>query len=141
MVLVAVSISAWIRFVGPGTAPRLDLVTRQLTVTEGVESSPGWSPGGDRIAYSHNQDGAKDIFVHDLHTGTIERVSVSSDGTEGNNGSENPSISADGRFVAFESDATNLVAWDINDVTDIFVHQFVDIYVLATNSDTTEAGG
>ena len=49
-----------------------------------------------------------DIFVHDRLTGVTERVSVASDGTEGNGDSDRPSVSGDGRFVAFGSDASNL---------------------------------
>src|SRR3989442_538408 len=49
-------------------------------------------------------------------------VSVDSAGTQGNESSFSPSISADGQLVAFASDATNLVAGDTNGVEDIFVH-------------------
>ncbi|MBA3868421.1 MAG: PD40 domain-containing protein [Anaerolineae bacterium] len=63
-----------------------------------------------------------DIFVHDRQTGSTERVSVSFAGTEGNNYSENSAISADGRFVAFHSLASNLVPDDVNNSYDIFVH-------------------
>lgn len=66
-----------------------------------------------------NQTG--DIFVRDRQAGTTERVSVSTDGTQGNNDSELASISGDGRFVAFHSNASNLVPDDTNDRTDIFV--------------------
>src|SRR5205823_7255077 len=54
--------------------------------------------------------------------GTTERVSVDSAGNEGNGGSGGTAISADGRFVAFSSYATNLVAGDTNGVADVFVH-------------------
>ncbi len=63
-----------------------------------------------------------DVFVHDLMSGQTTRVSVASNGAEGNNASSNPSISADGRFVAFASDSTNLVAGDTNGDQDVFVH-------------------
>jgi Tol biopolymer transport system component len=63
-----------------------------------------------------------DVFVYDRQTDTVERVSVSGAGAEGNNGSANPSISADGRYVAFDSYATNLVGSDGNGVRDIFVY-------------------
>jgi WD40-like Beta Propeller Repeat len=52
---------------------------------------------------------ARDIFVHDRQTDVTERVSVSSLGVEGSSWSESPSISADGRHVAFSSGASNLV--------------------------------
>src|SRR5947208_954583 len=65
---------------------------------------------------------ASDVFVHDRQTGITERVSVASDGTQGDSGSYFPAISADGRIVAFISDATNMVPGDTNGVDDIFVH-------------------
>jgi Tol biopolymer transport system component len=63
-----------------------------------------------------------DIFVRDRLAGVTTRVSVDSNGVQANNTSGNPSISGDGRFVAFRSDATNLVAGDTNDEVDVFVH-------------------
>ena len=42
-----------------------------------------------------------DVFVYDRQTDTIERVSLAADGTQGNGDSMHPSISADGRYVAF----------------------------------------
>ncbi|MEG3908587.1 calcium-binding protein [Microcoleus sp. w2-18bC1] len=62
-----------------------------------------------------------DIFVRDLLTNTTTRVSVGSAGNQGNNGFGEPSISADGRLVAFSSNATNLVPGDTNNRHDIFV--------------------
>ena len=62
------------------------------------------------------------IFVHDRQTGTTDRVSVASDGTQGNGNSEEPAISGDGRYVAFTSVASNLVPGDTNDKSDVFVH-------------------
>jgi trimeric autotransporter adhesin len=53
--------------------------------------------------------------------GVTERLSVATDGSEANNSSDNPSMSANGRFVAFSSSATNLVPGDTNGVADIFV--------------------
>ena len=78
---------------------------------------------------SGDTNGAPDIFVRNLSAGTTERVSVDSSGVEGNGGSggplDLPDISADGRFVAFSSTATNLVPGDTNGVPDIFVHDRV----------------
>ena len=67
-------------------------------------------------------NGMPDIFVHDRWTETTTRVSVASDGSECNYGALGPDISADGRYVAFVSEATDLVAGDTNAVADIFVH-------------------
>jgi signal peptidase I len=63
-----------------------------------------------------------DVFVRDRLTGVTERVSVAEDGAPGNGRSLAPSISADGRFVAFESSASNLVKRDFNRLPDVFVH-------------------
>ena len=66
-------------------------------------------------------NGARDVFVRDRKTGRTTRVSVDSHGAQGNGDSGGPAISADGRFVAFYSDAANLVAGDTNGMTDVFV--------------------
>jgi WD40 repeat protein len=67
-------------------------------------------------------NGVKDVFVHDRATGLTERVSVDSSGVEGNADCWELSISADGNFVAFASDADNLVAGDTNQQEDVFIH-------------------
>ena len=67
-------------------------------------------------------NGVFDIFVHDRVTGKTQRVSVSSTGRQSNAESgAGASFSANGRYVAFSSLATNLVADDRNDITDVFV--------------------
>src|SRR5262249_38075931 len=63
-----------------------------------------------------------DVFVHDRVTGVTERVSVASDGTQGTGSSTAAAISADGRFVAFVSTASELVGDDNNGSADVFVH-------------------
>lgn len=65
-----------------------------------------------------------DIFVYDRTTQLMERVSVDSAGAQADGWSGNPGISADGRYVIFESTASNLlgVGNDTNGATDIFVH-------------------
>jgi hypothetical protein len=62
-----------------------------------------------------------DIFLRNLLLGTTVRVSLNAAGEQTNNGSGTPSVSADGRFVVFESDASNLVEGDTNNFIDIFV--------------------
>jgi Tol biopolymer transport system component len=70
-------------------------------------------------------NGASDVFVHDRATGATTRVSVTSGGAQANGGSFDPAISADGRFVAFNSDASKLVSGDTNGKFDVFVHDRV----------------
>ncbi|MDG4790044.1 hypothetical protein O7626_29685 [Micromonospora sp. WMMD1102] len=67
-------------------------------------------------------NGISDVFVHDLRTGVTGRVSVSSLGAEGDHLSQEPAVSADGRYVAFSSSASNLVSGDTNLSPDVFVH-------------------
>jgi len=64
---------------------------------------------------------APDIFIRNRHNGTTERVSVGAGGAQANGASLWPAMSDDGRFVVFESDASNLVPGDTNNEMDIFV--------------------
>lgn len=90
---------------------------------------PSLSDDGRFIAFSSlasnlisdDTNNKRDIFVYDLQTQEIKRVSIASDGTESNGHSEYPSISPDGRYVAFESTATNIYT-DTNTATDIYMH-------------------
>jgi len=70
-------------------------------------------------------NGKEDVFVHVRPTGVTELISVSSTGQQGNGGSSYPVNSFDGRFIAFESAATNLVPADTNGLGDIFVRDRV----------------
>lgn len=65
---------------------------------------------------------AQDIFLHDRQTGITSMVSADSGGNPANGNACYPSISANGRYIAFESDATNLVSDDSNGFQDVFVH-------------------
>ena len=75
----------------------------------------------DDSLVSGDSNGEIDILLRDLQEGTTERVSVRTDGMQANGSSAYPSISYDGRYVAFQSDATNLVNSDGNAATDVFV--------------------
>ena len=82
-----------------------------------------------------------DVFVHDMKTGETKRISLASDGAESNAQSEYPVISADGRYVAFASDATNLVAGDTNGYRDVFEYdrKSGEIIRISVASDGTQA--
>jgi Tol biopolymer transport system component len=121
------------------TLPAGGQVTTRVSVdSAGVEairggSDPSISADGRFVAFKSEDRNlvagdtnlSPDIFIHDLVTGITERVSVSSSGEQGSGASSRPAISADGRFVAFESRAWNLVADDRNPCTDVFVHDRV----------------
>ena len=66
-------------------------------------------------------DTAGDIYLKDLQSGELTLVTINADGIKGNGASFSPSISDDGRFVAFRSAASNLVEGDDNGRPDIFV--------------------
>lgn len=67
-------------------------------------------------------NGVADVFLWDRDTGDTRRVSVASDGAQANRDSRTPSISADGRVVAFISASTTFVAADLRGVEQVFVH-------------------
>ena len=67
-------------------------------------------------------NGVGDVFVRDRQTGSTTRVSVASNGTQATAPSRGPAISADGRYVIFESEAANLVGGDTNSALDVFLH-------------------
>lgn len=96
----------------------------------GDSSSPSISADGRWIAFAsdatnlvpNDTNGVTDIFVHDRQTGETTRVSVSTNGEQANGKSTFPAISGNGRYLAFQSDAANLVPTDTNGLPDIFVH-------------------
>jgi Tol biopolymer transport system component len=106
-----------------------ELITSASEVWE-WSTSPSISADGRFVAFQSESsnfvpddtNGTYDIFVRDRKTGETERVSMASDGAQAEDGSGEPSISGDGRFVAFSSHATNLAPGDTNGVEDVFVH-------------------
>ncbi|MGK9169028.1 hypothetical protein KXR53_22115 [Inquilinus limosus] len=72
-----------------------------------------------------DSNGFGDVFVRDLQTNTTTRVSTATNGSQANDQSLQPVISADGRFVVFQSNASNLVQGDTNGVRDIFLKDLV----------------
>jgi Tol biopolymer transport system component len=95
----------------------------------GISGPPSISADGRFVAFASvatnlvpgDTNGTADVFVRDRLTGTTRRVSFGPGGVQGNDHSAGGSISADGRFVAFVSNATNLVPGDTNGTTDVFV--------------------
>jgi Tol biopolymer transport system component len=95
-----------------------------------ASESPSLSLDGRRVAYqslatnlvANDTNSTLDVFVGDWPSGTNRLVSVRPDGlSSGNRPSRNPMINADGRYVVFQSDASNLVPNDTNGFTDIFL--------------------
>jgi Tol biopolymer transport system component len=113
--------------------------TRVSVSTTGAQGSADSGPGDGRIASSadgrfvafeslagdltpFDTNAASDVFVRDRVTNETTRISVSSAGLEGDADSWAPAISLDGRYVAFDSFASNLVPGDTNKAPDVFLH-------------------
>jgi archaellum component FlaF (FlaF/FlaG flagellin family) len=114
------------------TTERVSVSTRGRQANE-FSSRPALDGTGNLVAFdtaATNLTGADangtqlDVFVHNRTTHKTKRVSVSAREVQGNSGSHSPSISADGRFVAFTSTASNLVPNDTS-TDDIFVRDLV----------------
>jgi Tol biopolymer transport system component len=98
--------------------------------SDGASFRPSLSGDGRYVAYfseaanlvAGDTNGAADVILFDRRSGATRRVSVAGGGGEANGDSERPALSASGRLVIFESDASNLVAGDTNELTDVFVH-------------------
>jgi Tol biopolymer transport system component len=75
------------------------------------------------LLVADDTNGALDVFVADVATGDVDRVSLATGGGQANEHSYSPSISADGRIVAFASFASNVVGDDSNGLLDVFVHR------------------
>ena len=118
-------------FVRDAVARTTERVSVSSTGEQGNSSSTAASisAGGRYVAFSSfasnlvpgDTNRAFDTFIHDRQTGLTERVSVSSNEVQGDAMSVDPTVSRNGRFVAFYSSATNLVPGDTNDRDDIFV--------------------
>jgi Tol biopolymer transport system component len=126
------------------------------TDANGSSTDPAISADGTAVAFVSSasdliaSDGGstKDVFVRDLGSNTTERVSVDTTGGDPDDDSGNTTfdypldISADGRYVAFDSQASNLVSGDTNPYTDIFVYDrqgssTLRVNVAADGSETT----
>jgi Tol biopolymer transport system component len=111
----------------------------------GPSSSPVLSADGARVAFvssasnlvAGDHNSASDVFIAGPD-GAVTRVSVAADGGDANGPSSNPDLSADGRFVVFESAASNLVAGDTNGARDVFVR---DVQAGTTTLVSAARGG
>ncbi|NPV58724.1 MAG: hypothetical protein HPY75_03550 [Actinobacteria bacterium] len=94
----------------------------------GASQNPSLSADGSRVAFESaasdlvagDGNGVTDVFMKDVAGGAVTRISCDSGGSEGNNDSSHAAISADGKFVAFVSNASNLAAGDGNGTSDVF---------------------
>lgn len=161
-----VAFESWSNNLGPGdlhfgvdvwvadlTTGKVVLVSRSYTggPTSGSSYAATLSADGNLVAFDSgaknlvpgDTNSAGDVYVADLQAGSMQRVSLSSAGAQGNNHSGNPSISGDGRFVTFSSYASTLVPGDTNNASDIFVHDRVtgETARLSTSASGQEGNG
>jgi len=136
-------------------APAIAQTTERVSVsTEGVQGDgSSWYPrisADGRFVVFHSHAGnlvpsdtnyVSDVFLHDRLDHTTQRISVSSTGVQGNLPSQDAAISADGRFIAFESSASNLVPGDTNTAADIFVYDRLNGSIERVSVSTTGAQG
>jgi len=119
--------------------------------TSGIAIFVDVSADGTKVVFSSGVDGLDpgdanhqaDILLRDVVAGTTVLVSVDSNGNQGNNSCSRPRISGDGRCVAFESLANNLVDSDDNHHTDVFLRDLIAATTarVSVATDGSEANG
>ncbi len=106
------------------SVPAVGIEANDASFTPAVSADGRWvtfaSDASNLVRDDYNH--VRDVFLRDTQTGKTTRLSVSSAGQQGNSGSFNPSISEDGRFVVYDSFASNLVRDDLNQQGDVFLH-------------------
>jgi Tol biopolymer transport system component len=125
------------------------------TLPSATPLNPSWlssssvSSNGQFVAFASDSDGIvsgdtngfPDVYVHDFDSGPNTLVSVSAYGPYSGNGSSwGPSMSADGRYIVFASSATNLVATDTNNVTDIYLRDMQTGLTTLVSQDASGSG-
>ena len=125
-------------------------VSTTNTTAAGASANPAISEFGRYVVFSSaaadltsgDSNGKLDVFRRDRARGTTELISVTSGGTSGNGDSVNPVVSPDGRFVAFQSGAANLVAGDSNGKLDVFVRDTLrgQTILVSSRQNTTTSG-
>jgi Tol biopolymer transport system component len=136
---------------GEVSAQTTERVSVDSTGVEGNGESrwPSISSDGRYVGFSSSAtnlvtgdtNGSYDVFVYDRQTGQTIRVSVDSTGVQANIDSSWSSISSDGRYVAFSSIATNLVAGDTNGSYDVFVYDRQTGQTIRVSVDSTGVQG
>ena len=124
--------------------------TTRVSLTDSDEESTGgatWpsiSSDGRYVTFESRSanlvpgdaNGERHVFLRDTVAGTTTRVSIDSNGEQGNHLSAGSTVSNDGRYVAFQSHASNLVPGDANGFRDVFVHD-----TLTGTTDLVSVGG
>ena len=110
-----------------------ELVPVRSTSTSGFQPQPSLSADSRYVAFASDAadlvpgdtNGVSDIFIYDRNTAATRRVSIANNGAEARGASTEPDISANGRYVSFDSGAPNLVFGDTNGNFDVFLRDLV----------------
>ncbi len=135
---------------GPGAVERISTSSSGASAN-GTSQRPSLSADGRYVVFDSDAsnlvtgdtNGEIDVFRKDRQTGTTIRISTDSSGTQGDDLSRVSSVTSDGRYIAFSSEATNLVAADTNATGDIFLKDTMTDTTtrVSTDSSGTEANG
>ncbi len=145
ILILVITLTVTTVFAAPGDTTRVS-VDSSGAQGNNASGDPSISADGRHVAFvsaatnlaSGDMNGFNDVFVRDIDGITTTLVSVDSSGAQGNGASSEPSISADGRYVAFKSDAANLVGGDTNGLSDIFVR---DLNLNTTTRISVDSSG
>ena len=154
--LVAVAVLAIVAVLGwrglDGIIRSRQALTEQMDqlpggpVPNGSAAQPSVSPDGRYVTFTsyasnlaaNDNNFVPDVFERDRQANTITRVSLSDTEVAPNSGSTESSVSGDGRYVAFTSDATNLITGDTNNTKDVFLR---DLTAQTTTRLSVKSGG
>ncbi len=161
LIVASGSVALCLAAVGAGGSvpgPRVPGASERVSVSttggdpNGASSSPAISREGRYVAFTSlasnlvgdDSNGLQDVFVRDRQLGTTTRVSTASNGAQADGVSGEVAISPDGRYIAFSSNAGNLVANDFNGVKDVFLKDLqtgtVERVSLGADDGTTSEG-
>jgi len=146
------SASAHVRVgVGAGQFPvgaPLETLLNIAAATNDARNAPSLSSDGRYVAFTSalalvldDTNGVSDVYVYDRGTRTVSRVSESSTGGQADGASRSAQISLDGRYIAFESIASNLVAGDTNATSDVFRHDRVTGETVRVSVSSSQSQG
>ncbi len=119
----------FVRDMESNTTTRVNVSQGGAQTSGGNSLSPSLTSDGRFVTFQSDDEnlvagdsnGVSDIFSHDRQSGRTHRLSVPIAGGQSDGLCRSSSVSGDGRYVAFESAATNLVSADTNGVTDVFI--------------------
>ncbi|MBI1853231.1 MAG: PD40 domain-containing protein [Planctomycetes bacterium] len=147
--LYSAGLAAFLAAAASGQTTTRISVDSSGTEGDGPSSYLAITPDGRYVAFESlatnlvagDVNDLEDVFVHDFQTGVTTLESVSTNGTQGNGASWGPALSADGRFLAFTSAATNLVSGDTNSKFDVFLRDRQDSTTIRVSVSSSNAQG